>query len=449
MTENYQFYSFIGLSVAFLFPLLLGQLSFCFSFERKKNFALRLLVAFIAALTCFWVLNNVVWLIPNAQFFSTALIFFLAFCMTVPLLKFLFREEWTVIILAATNGYIVQYLVSELHSALWVAMWTKQITLFDNQVYRYGAMWLMYASVYAGVCFLRSGKKEPKTSYGVMARDVIPISIAMLVITVLISTVAGKYRYTEPNMFIITSVFSAVVCVFLIFLQEMLVRSRKYRHESEVMTQLWENNRNHMLIREKNMEVINIKCHDLKHYISRLRRLDGEAVADELKELEKAVFFYDCDIDTGNETINNIVMEKSIYCSASSIKLSCMLDGNAFGFLSTLEIYTLFGNLLDNAIEAACKVVDVERRIISITSGKNDGILTLRIENYFDGDIRFENGLLVTSKDDPANHGFGMKSIKAIVSKHEGFQEIFVDGDKFCMVLSFPQAVVADKADSG
>ena len=54
------------------------------------------------------------------------------------------------------------------------------------------------------------------------------------------------------------------------------------------------------------MDIINIKCHDLKHQIGMLENMDSSERKEAIKELQRAVIIYDSIIKTGNDTLDLI-----------------------------------------------------------------------------------------------------------------------------------------------
>ncbi len=97
-----------------------------------------------------------------------------------------------------------------------------------------------------------------------------------------------------------------------------------------------------------------------------------------------------------------------------------MIDGTILSFMNTTDVYALFGNLLDNAIESVLKESDEEKRIISIQISKKTQGYHIHIDNYCNQTVVFEDDLPITSKKDKAYHGFGVRSIKYIVEKYYG-----------------------------
>lgn len=98
---------------------------------------------------------------------------------------------------------------------------------------------------------------------------------------------------------------------------------------------------------------------------------------------------------------------KSLTCRTKNIQLTCVADGTALDFMDVMDVSNLFGNALDNAIESTDKITDPERRLIHLSVARQKGFAAIRIENCFDGELKFEKGLPVTTKKDVIwYHGF-------------------------------------------
>ena len=65
-------------------------------------------------------------------------------------------------------------------------------------------------------------------------------------------------------------------------------------------------------------------------------------------------------------------------------------------------------------------------------------IVIIHLENYYQGDIKIENGLPKTKKDDENYHGFGMLSMKEIVEKYQGNLTFEIDNNIFKLNIIFP-----------
>lgn len=82
-----------------------------------------------------------------------------------------------------------------------------------------------------------------------------------------------------------------------------------------------------------------------------------------------------------------------------------------------MDICSLFGNALDNAITSTEKIENPEKRLIHVMVSREKGFLRIKIENSFQGELKMKNQLPVTTKEDRRYHGFGVKSMKEIGRK--------------------------------
>ena len=180
------------------------------------------------------------------------------------------------------------------------------------------------------------------------------------------------------------------------------------------------------------IDLINIKCHDLKHQLSVLKSLSEEDREKSLKDVEKAVMIYGNIAKTGNETLDIILTEKSFLCEKYGVRFTYMIEGEGLSFMEPADISSLFGNALDNAIESVMRETQAEKRVIKLNASKKRAYLSVHLENYCSEKVRFKDGLPVSGKADKLNHGFGAKSMRYIVEKYGGAMVMRQEG---CLVV--------------
>lgn len=219
-----------------------------------------------------------------------------------------------------------------------------------------------------------------------------------------------------PRIFITYSLFDEVTTVLLFFLLCEILERSDAEWDNAVLQQMMWQQRQQMELSKETVELINIKCHDIR---KQLYTLGSRVPPEELDELKKAVDIYGSTVKTGNETLDVLLAERSILCKGRGIQLDYMADGAKLSFLKSGEIYSLFGNALDNAIEAVTPL-EPDRRYIGLQVRVERGMLVIRMENCMDETPRFVDGLPQTTKGDARWHGFGVKSIRRIVEQHGG-----------------------------
>jgi sensor histidine kinase regulating citrate/malate metabolism len=189
------------------------------------------------------------------------------------------------------------------------------------------------------------------------------------------------------------------------------------------------------------IDAINIKMHDIRHQIRHLEDgSEGTTVlsSEMLREIAKGVNVYDSAVKTGNDALNTILTEKSLLCDSLGIEFTCSADGSKLSFLSPAELYSLFGNMIDNAIEATRGLENPEKKVITLGVRFNAGLITIHEENYFAGEVQFAEHVPQSTKNDPLNHGYGYRSMKMIVEGHGGVIDCGTSGDVFSLDIVIP-----------
>ena len=186
---------------------------------------------------------------------------------------------------------------------------------------------------------------------------------------------------------------------------------------------------------KETMDAINRKCHNLKYELAAVTAGQGQEHIDEAMAL---VDSFDADIHTGNETLDVIFNEKNFYCRQAQITFVCMIDGKKLSFMEATDQYVLFGNMIDNAVNAVRKLEDPERRTIYINIHTEKQFLLVRMENPFEGKLQFRNGMPLTTSGDVENHGFGMTSIRLIAEKYGGSVSTRSENNVFYLNILFP-----------
>ena len=141
----------------------------------------------------------------------------------------------------------------------------------------------------------------------------------------------------------------------ILYLQSEMFKKSAMRQELEVMNMLWKKEQEQYEISRENIALINQKCHDLKHQIRAICYMNRDEIDAYIKEVEDSIAIYESIVKTGNEVLDTILTEKSLYCKERGITVSCVADGSQMGFINTIDLYAILGNAMYNAIEAVEK----------------------------------------------------------------------------------------------
>lgn len=166
----------------------------------------------------------------------------------------------------------------------------------------------------------------------------------------------GEEPETGSNMITLFRLTVGISCALLLYIQNGLEKTQRAEIETDMLRQILYRQQEQYQISQENIDLINRKCHDLRYQMEALRKLKDEQEIDEqLKELERSVMIYDSMVKTGNPVLDTVLTEKSLVCEANRINMTCMADGERLNFVGKVDLYTIFGNALDNAIESVMK----------------------------------------------------------------------------------------------
>lgn len=238
----------------------------------------------------------------------------------------------------------------------------------------------------------------------------------------------------------ISSLFLYYICALLYTLITyvvLLVISQLafYRRDNEEMHNFIRNKMQYYRMSHDGIVSLQIKCHDLKHLIAAIRtRADWESLDERIQQLEDTIIEYGTVVECGHDAINVVLTEKNILCSTCGVKFSYIIDGTLFDFMTETEIYSLFGNALDNALESCSKVSEKEKRVIALKAARHGDMVVLHVENFFEAALNMVDGMPVTTKKG-SGHGFGLRSIQQIAEKYSGVATVQAEGNIFKLTV--------------
>ncbi len=130
----------------------------------------------------------------------------------------------------------------------------------------------------------------------------------------------------------------------------------------------------------------------------------------------------------GNAAVNAVITSKLEQAKQYQIDIDYNLLIPQSLKLNNGEIGVLFGNLLDNAIDA-CKLLNDQKKRIEIIAKYENEHLILSIKNT----TRQKNSadLLLSAKADKSLHGFGLKSVESVIENHNGVIDYKVNDNIF------------------
>lgn len=246
---------------------------------------------------------------------------------------------------------------------------------------------------------------------------------------------SGRYSFEIGNIRTLVD-FGGLAILYAHLIQCCELRVRK---ELEAVQSVLQNQYIQYKQSRESIELINYKYHDLKHQIAVLRsEEDAKKREAFLNRMEDEISQYEAQNKTGNKVLDTVLTTKSLYCNKHGITFTCVADGTLLDFMDVMDICSIFGNALDNAIECELKISNKEKRLIHVTVSRQKQFLILRFENYYEEKLQYREGRLVTTKKEKEYHGYGLKSIQYTVNKYEGAVSINTENHWFELKILIP-----------
>lgn len=142
-------------------------------------------------------------------------------------------------------------------------------------------------------------------------------------------------------------------------------------------------------------------------------------------------------IDCGNPLLTAIVNQK--YEAAKKAAVSMTIESKIHDEIKVhpVDLSMVLSNLMDNAIEAASKA---GVKWIDLVLKLNGSYFVVEIKNAMADHIVLDVEAIHTTKSDKANHGFGLKNIKQVVERYDGFLDIEHKKGEFVISMSLLNA---------
>ncbi|MBR4209237.1 MAG: sensor histidine kinase [Lachnospiraceae bacterium] len=396
---------------SYAIEILTAELVFLYGFQRRSFFPLRFVSACLVTMAlcaASFAGNHVS---PWLRFLEFVLIIGLS----IAGMNFSFSAPANAILSACISGVALQHIAHHIQRMI-LLFWQTDLPRLEVEL-----------GVHLITCllaWLTLGRALTKRD---RFRDSDSKMVALAIVIVLICTGITRLMRmggsSNVYMTICTSAYAITCCVLTMVIQFSLQRESKLRNENRILTQLNEEARKRYETSRANAESMNIKYHDLKH---KLVSLEGRLPERELSSMRELIDRYDNFYYTGLEVLDIVLNEKNLQCQSKGIRLTAMGDGKELSFMDTMDVYSLFGNLLDNAIEAVICLEPPERRSISLVIERRGISVNISCVNFTDNTLTLrEDGLPETTKTtEEGFHGYGMLSILRIAQKYHGGVQI-------------------------
>lgn len=261
-------------------------------------------------------------------------------------------------------------------------------------------------------------KNNPVSNIFWISSFTIPTSSIFIAITILNS------MNTSQIIKVISIVVIFLINILIFYLYDSLSAAYTDKLNMAIYEQEKEYYYNQCEFMRESMENLKSFRHDVKNHLSTIRdyiRYNQSGEAEKyLLTLIGEVGDYPIYSDTGNIAFDSIINYKLRNAKEKNIDLQINIAVPRKLNIDVSDVAAIVGNLLDNSINAVLKT---EEKKIFLNIYLSKGRIIIHIENTFNGQVKYENGEIVSSNEGK-EHGCGLKNIRRSIEKYKGYMEI-------------------------
>lgn len=378
--------------------------------------------------------KDVLWVCFFAVFVSAMT--FSSFSSTIKIIVELFICAFVICCLyriSILNGFLAMLLfifssvLTEMILTTGLGFWFADLT--NSDVFKQTEYYLIYHILMTMiVVIMRKTLKNIGENFTKREEILLSILLAALnfvFISVVNTSLFGGDLFTQTTMAIGIIILFAALFLLIYFVNDS-VRIRLLQQKEEQQLQRLEAQYRYYEEWLKDEERVREIYHDMNNHLlilqAQLKEIGNTGDKGKRQETEEMIAKirnqisdYEDYVQTGNAFLDVILRDKSRKAKEESIDFHTEIDFSKGDFIDALDVSTIFGNALDNAIEACGKLPE-EERFITLKVGVKRNFLVISVENSAKQETE-EKG---TTKADTFLHGFGLKNIERAAEKYGG-----------------------------
>lgn len=413
--------------IRFIVPLYIATMFFFFVTPKRKKWPLYLPLSMVAYIVFCGLVSNYDSALTVDWFMATFLIDFIFAGLALFACVQLSLKEAFYYAMAA---YLIQNLVDNSNTLIF---------LWSGSPENLAAQWCIFLIPYVVIYplyYLIFVRRLRDKYIGILNNAFFLAAVILGLGLTYVLSMYSTFKEATPGVSI--HIYAILATSFVLATMFNVFNSEYLKTENQTLESLLARQNDSNVRSQENYELISMRIHDIRHRIRAIKEQGvSPEIATQLEELEQDTLVFNNSVKTGNKSLDTILSEKSLYCAQNGIIFSCMADGAKLSFMSEADIYALFDNAIENAVEAL-KGVEEGKRTITISVKEVGEMLFLHFENYAPQPVRFINGLPQSSKNDASYHGYGTKSIAYLAKKYGGYADFHQENSFFTVNVCFP-----------
>lgn len=270
-------------------------------------------------------------------------------------------------------------------------------------------------------------------------------SLLLILSALLTALLTDRQLYTHQNQWTgtthaITIILLLSLCIGMPILMLVAISNNRLKTQNAMYEQQLLAQAEHYEKQAKASYEIKKFKHDFKNLCIGLEALliqrNYSAAKKMLQDIRNATaaLLLNTPYNTGSEIVDALLADKQ--ASASQYNTTIQFNGCLpKNYLSPQELCIVFGNTIDNALEACQRINQAEPKTISIHCNSCGGVLTLSIQNPIAAPVLIRDNHIATTKNDKTLHGFGLPSLYSVIKKYDGDVKLEATSETFTIYL--------------
>lgn len=393
---------------SFFLEIYLAMLIILFNSKKRKYFPVRALIGLVIGIPIYF--------LPTLHlfYFNYSYILILAICFAITL--FLYEEPIFIPFFAAFAAWGLQHIswniLGIIYDLIPNVRQLSDILLKSILFITFIAIYfLAFLIIYHFRIFVKYNKKQFFSFL---------LAFIMIIATMYLSQSVRRWNITIRIYTTLVAFLSLLIMIGYPYLSDLIIKEKELSDEKNNLEKMLELQAKQQKLSKQATDILNIKFHDMKNQLLLMKNVNEQERSKISDEIEKSIDIYTNIARTGNEAMDIVITQKSLICSSENIRFTYILSGECIQFMNKSDITSLYGNIMDNAIEAVKEEKD-DYRLIKLKTFSQNGLVLIQEENYCHEPVSFDaNGRPISKKKDNINHGYGSKSIRYIVEKYHG-----------------------------
>lgn len=251
-----------------------------------------------------------------------------------------------------------------------------------------------------------------------------------------------KYKLNNRDylFLLLVAIFIIIINLYLFYLLDMFSENRELKYKLALYERQAKSNYEYYAKQiESNKTALSV-IHDVRKHIKVMEDLKRASISVELEKyadafesmLEPLLIKQYCD----NVILNAIINDKMDYCERHSIIFCVDVKNVCLRDMKPIDITTIFGNVLDNAIEACQKE---KEKNIGLTICPFNDFVYVQVSNTFSGKVKWDaKGKPVSMRGE--GHGIGLENVEKVLREYNGSIQFSLAEEQFVVEMMFNQA---------